>query len=111
MRCRAVKCVSALRRAISKLATSAANMLTAVNRPSWARSIRHQGVQMATINQSYNGFAAHAREATEKSVEAFTLATKPFTPSATAETDVPAVLAEPVQRYFHLFRRAVVANL
>ena len=66
---------------------------------------------MATINQSYNGFAAHAREATEKSVEAFTLATKPFTPSATAETDVPAVLAEPVQRYFHLFRRAVVANL
>ena len=66
---------------------------------------------MATINQSYNGFAAHAREATEKSVEAFTLATKPFTPSATAQTDVPAVLAEPVQRYFHLFRRAVVANL
>ena len=66
---------------------------------------------MATINQSYNGFAAHAREATEKSVEAFTLATKPFTPSATAETDVPAVLAEPVQRYFHLLRRAVVANL
>ena len=64
---------------------------------------------MATINQSYNGFAAHAREATEKSVEAFTLATKPFT--APTAADAPTFFPEPVQRYFHLLQRAVVANV
>jgi hypothetical protein len=64
-----------------------------------------------TTTQYYAAFATQAREATEKSVTAFKLATRPLADAAQADVDVPKVFAEPVQEYIQYVQRAAQMNV
>jgi len=64
-----------------------------------------------TTTQSYAAFASQAKEATEKSVAAFTLAVHPPTAAATGYAEVPKAVVEPVQRYIQFVQQTARVNV
>ncbi len=64
-----------------------------------------------TTTPSYAAVATRAWGAAEKSVAAFTLATKPLTVASNEDGDLPKAFTEPVQRYLQYVQQAAEVNV
>jgi hypothetical protein len=64
-----------------------------------------------TTTPSYAAVATQAWGAAEKSVAAFTLATKPLTVASNEDGDLPKAFTEPVQRYLQYVQQAAQVNV
>ena len=66
---------------------------------------------MTSTTESYTAVASQAREATEKSVEAWKNGAKTFTEQANVVAKLPSIdLVQPVERYFEYVQRSVDLN-
>ena len=66
---------------------------------------------MTSTTESYTAVASQAREATEKTVEAWQKGAKTFTEQANVVAKLPTIdLAQPVERYFEYVQRSVDLN-
>ena len=66
---------------------------------------------MTSTTESYTAVASQAREATEKSVEAWKQGAKTFTDQANVVAKMPTIdLVQPVERYFDYVQRSVDLN-
>jgi hypothetical protein len=68
-------------------------------------------LQMTSTTESYTAVASQAREATEKSVEAWKKNAKTITEQANVVAKLPSLdLVQPVERYFEYVQRSVDLN-
>src|SRR6478609_4592296 len=66
---------------------------------------------MTSTTESYTAVASQAREATEKTVEAWQKGAKTFTEQANVVAKLPTLdLVQPVERYFEYIQRSVDLN-